>query len=468
MKSRLLSIPALIIIFILWITPGLVGREPWKADEPYSFGLVNHIIRSGDWVVPALTGEPFLEKPPLYYLTAAAFGKLFSPPLALYDAERLATAFYLGLALLFFALAARELYGAGQEGLAAILLIGCAHFQVNAHKLITDVSLFTGFAAALYGFALCERRRLRGGFWIGTGTGIGFMSKGVLAPGMLGVIAVLLPVLFRRWRRKDYGVSLLVAVAAALPWLVIWPAALYLRSPDYFIQWFWYENFGRFLGFAHGAIGGFNVGAPDPHSWYARNLLLIGWPVVLPALWALWHFRRSWRDHPLFQVPLVSFIVILGVLSASTTNRGLYAMPLLLPLTLLAVPAIDVLPGRAKSIANRAGVVLFGVIGILLWLGWYCLITGKPGAVALRLHAFQPDYVPSVDTILLAAAVFYTLAWLFLVTRITTSADYVAVNWTLGLVLVWGLAMTLWLPALNSGSSYRSAFTELKRTMPPR
>jgi 4-amino-4-deoxy-L-arabinose transferase-like glycosyltransferase len=119
------------------------------------------------------------------------------------------------LALLFFALAARDMYGKEYGAIAAILLLGCVHLQVTAHKLITDVALFAGFSIALYGFTLSTRRRTAGGFWIGTGTGIGFLSKGLLAPG--------LPVLFRQWRRKDYGVSFAVALAAVLPWVVIWP-----------------------------------------------------------------------------------------------------------------------------------------------------------------------------------------------------------------------------------------------------
>jgi 4-amino-4-deoxy-L-arabinose transferase-like glycosyltransferase len=465
-KINLFSLPALVLLFVMWITPGLVGRDPWKADEPFSFGLAYHMIQTNDWVVPELTGEPFLEKPPLYFMTAAAFGRLFSPPLDLVDAARLATAFYMSLAFLFFALTARELYGREHGAIAALLLLGCVHLQVTAHKLITDVGLFAGFAVALYGLALCRRRRTMGGFWLGTGTGIGFLSKGLLAPGLLVIIAVALPALFRQWRRKDYGLSLAIALAAALPWLVIWPAALYGRSPDFFMHWFWNQNFGRFLGFNAGSVG-FNVAAPDPHTWYLLNLPLLAWPVILPAAWSLWHFRRSWREHPLFQLPLVAFIVILAVLSAASTNRGLYATPMLLPITLLAVPGVGLLPARAKVIANRASVLFFSVVALALWFGWFAMMTGSPVVIAQKLHEFQPDYVPSVNGALLTTAVLYSLAWLFLVTRATRSPDFAVVNWALGVVLAWGLVMTLWLPALNEGSSYRAAFTSLKKSMPP-
>jgi 4-amino-4-deoxy-L-arabinose transferase-like glycosyltransferase len=466
MNKNLRTLLILLLLFVLWITPGLFGRDPWKADEPYSFGVVSEMIRTGDLVMPSLTGELFLEKPPVFFITASLFGWLLSPPLELYDAARIATALFMFLAILFLALAARELYGKDRMALAVVLLLGCVHLQVTAHKLITDVALFAGLSAGLYGLALCVRSPRAGGFWLGTGVGLGFLSKGMLAPGMLGVTALLLPVLFEQWRKREYFLSLAVALAAALPWLVIWPALVYQRSPELFVQWFWHQNFGRFLGGPYAGTAGFNPGAPDSHSYYIRNLIWLGWPVVLPALWSLWHFRRSWRHHSLFQVPLVAFVVLIGVLSVSSTNRTLYAVPMVLPLVLLAVPGIEFLPQRAKVIGNRAALFLFGVIALLLWIGWHSMMAGMPEAFALRLREFQPDYTPSVNAVLLAAALFYTAAWLFMVIRVTRAAEYVMINWTLGIVLVWALIMTLWLPALNTGSSYRAAFLSLKNTLP--
>jgi hypothetical protein len=76
------SIPKSVLLCFLcacWVLPGLFNHEPWKADEPYSFGMVYHILQTGDWVVPTVAGEPFMEKPPLYYVTAAFFARLFSP-----------------------------------------------------------------------------------------------------------------------------------------------------------------------------------------------------------------------------------------------------------------------------------------------------------------------------------------------------------------------------------------------------
>ncbi len=104
---------ALCALVVAWLIPGLVGHDPWKPDEAYTFGLIFHIRETGDWLVPTLAGEPFVEKPPLYFWTAALLSYPFGWLMPLHDAARLATAFYVALTLLFTALTARRLYGDG-------------------------------------------------------------------------------------------------------------------------------------------------------------------------------------------------------------------------------------------------------------------------------------------------------------------------------------------------------------------
>ncbi|MDP1718439.1 MAG: glycosyltransferase family 39 protein, partial [Burkholderiales bacterium] len=162
-----------VLLCLAWILPGLIGHDPWKPDEAYSFGLVYEILQGGSWVVPTLAGEPFMEKPPLFYLSAAAAAWLFSPPLALHDAARLATGFYMVLTFLFTGLAGRELYGKNNGAVSALLLLGTLGLVVRTHQLITDVALLAGFAAAFYGLALGLRRPALGGFWLGIGVGVG-------------------------------------------------------------------------------------------------------------------------------------------------------------------------------------------------------------------------------------------------------------------------------------------------------
>mgnify|MGYP003348223631 CR=1 FL=1 len=79
------------LLCLAWILPGLVGHDPWKSDEAYTFGVVYDLLQDGSWLVPTLAGEPFLDEPPLYYLTAALTALLASPVLPLHDGARLAT-----------------------------------------------------------------------------------------------------------------------------------------------------------------------------------------------------------------------------------------------------------------------------------------------------------------------------------------------------------------------------------------
>jgi 4-amino-4-deoxy-L-arabinose transferase-like glycosyltransferase len=452
------QITALIILFFLWILPGLAGRDPWKSDEPYTFGMVNHIITSGDWVVPTLAGEPFLEKPPLYFISAAISGRIFSPLLPVYDAVRLVNIFWMAFVLVFLALTARELFGPEQGWLAAAILLGCVHLQFTAHKLITDVGLLAGFSAALYGLAVGRRRPGIGGLWLGTGAGIGFLCKGLFAPGVVGILAISLPILFRDWRKKEYFRMLLIAAAAILPWLLIWPTALYLRSRDLFIEWFWNQNLGRFFGFAYAKR--------DNHLFYAANILQLAWPVAVFALWALWHYRRSLKDHPVFQLPLTAFLVMFLVLSASAAKRGLYGIPMLLPLSLIASAGVAAIPEKAARNINKISIALFGLIALTVWVGWLSFMTGRPAFIATRLHGLYPDYSASLHIPVVVIAFAYTLAWVLCVVRFTRASAYVITNWTIGMVLTWGLVMTLWLPVVDSSESQRAIFESFHAALP--
>ena len=460
--ARTLPLIVVAAVFLLWMTPGLVGRDLWKADEPYSFGMIYHIVNTGDWVVPTLAGEPFMEKPPLFYLTAAGFVRLLSPGvLTPHDAARMACVFYMLLTVLFIGLAARELFGRDHSAIAVIVLIGSAGLQVTAHKLITDISMIAGISMALYGLAVSRRRYAIGGLLLGTGAGIGFMSKGLLAPGMIGVTAILLPVIFAEWRRKSYFHTLLIACAAAVPWSFIWPVALYLRSPVDFIEWFWYQNLGRFLGYSH-------VGREFSWTFYFVHLPWFALPSLPIALWAIWHNRRSLRAYSGISIPLLMFLVMFLVLTLSSSIRNIYALPMLIPLSLLAAAGAGSLPDRAKRTINATGLVLFGALALLLWVGWIAVITGSPAFLSNKLHVFQPDYTPAFNAVLFAAACIYTALWFFAITRSARFEHAYLLNWTAGMVLGWGLMMTIWLPWLDAGSGYRDMFLSLREKIPAR
>lgn len=447
-----------VALSLAWIIPGLVGHDPWKPDEAYSFGLIYHIYQTGDWVVPTLAGEPFMEKPPFYYIVAALMGRLFSPLLPLHDAARLATGLFIGLTLILTGLAARELLGRGKGRLAALVLLGSVGLLVRGHEMITDTALLAGFAAAFYGLALSLRRPVLAGIVLGTGVGVGFLSKGLIAPGIVGITAVLL-LLFKPWRCKNYFLALAVALAAVLPWLLVWPYALYQRSHALFMEWFWTNNLGRYMGFAH-------LGPTAERGYYLETLPWFTWPAWPIALWALW--RGGWKGlkQPAFQLPLVAFGVILAVLVSAGDAREVYALPILLPLALLAGGGVDGLRRGAASALDWFGLMTFGLIGGFLWLGWTAMMTGWPAKLAERSHYLQPAYVPEFKLLAFSVAAIYTALWLVLVSRLGRSNRRAVVNWAAGITLMWGLLTTLWLPWIDTGKSYRGMVAGFKDALP--
>jgi 4-amino-4-deoxy-L-arabinose transferase-like glycosyltransferase len=452
---RIATAATLVALCTAWILATLVGHDPWKPDEAYSFGLVLDFLERGDWVVPMLAGEPFLEKPPLFFITASAFARAFGGILPLHDAARLATGFYLVVALAFLAMTARRLH-AGRHGWAAVLiLLGSLGFAVRAHQLITDVALLAGLSIGIYGLAWARSRELRGGVALGAGTAIAFLAKGLLGPGMLALTAVAL-LAHRRWRVRAYYRALLLAAVAGLPAVVVWAASLYLRSPDLFATWLVTNNFGRFLGLT-------DIGPHQPRFFYAYTLLWYAFPALPLAAWSVW---EAWRERAgagddAIVLPLVLFVVMIGVLGAASDARELYLMPVLLPLALLATAGIDRLPPRLGSALARLGIGGFGLVGLALWIGWVALVTGTPAPLARALLERQPGFVPKFEGFAFGAAVLATIAWSWLALRPVGGAERGVVRWTAGVTLCLCLVGTLWLPYIDAGKSYREMMGSL-------
>lgn len=448
----------LALLCFIWLATGLIGHDPWKPDEAYSFGLVYHILQSGDWLVPTLAGEPFLDKPPFFYITAAAFAKLFSPLLPLHDGARLASGFYVALTLLFVGLSGRELYGKDRGWAAAIILTGCLGMLVNAHLLSTDLGLLAGFAMMLYGYALSSRSPLLSGLLLGTGLGIGFMTKGFIAPVLFVSISTLL-LAFGNWRTRAYLSTLAIAALSALPWLGIWPALLYQRSPELFMEWAWQNNIGNWLLFVKAA-------GSSSFIFYFKMLPWFAWPALPLAIWGIWDSRHKILLQRDGQLLLISFLAILSSLSLVPYSEEVFGLPVLLPIVLLATMALPKVRRGAANALDRFGIITFGFIALLMWWGWEGLIAGNNTIVSRWLREYQSEFIPTFDLVPFLIAMTATFMWLIFVWRVGRSIRRSVVNWAAGVTLLWVLSMTLWLPWLDFNKSYRTMVVSLAEALP--
>ncbi len=446
-----------------WMLFGLFGRDPWKPDEAYTFGIVNHIVQTGDWVVPRLAGEPFMEKPPLFFFTSATFVELLGDVLSPPDAARLATAFYVGLTLLFAGLAASTLYGRARALPCVVILIGCIGYLHPAHLLFTDHAMLAGIALALYGLANILDRPGRGALALGTGAGLAFMSKGLLGPGVLGLTALSLALL-PAWRTRRYVVALLVAALAFAPWALIWPWLLYRESPPLFHDWLVVNNLGRFTGTAR-------IGPEVDHLMYLKILPWFALPALPLAAWHAWIAHRTgqrpWR-RPEIQLPLVATGVMVGVLSSACTARYVYALPILIPLSLLGSARPALFPQWLTISLRRSAVGMGAVLALGLWAGWLALLVHWPASLVERIAEPTSGFFPRLEPWPTLLALGATAGWFLLVRSARKSPDALPISWAASITLPWVLCMTLWLTYLNFHNSYRIMIEEIKASLPAR
>jgi len=441
-----------VCLAIAWILPGLVGHDPWKPDEAYTFGVVYELVTGGSRVVPHLAGEPYLDAPPLFHLTAAGMAWLLSPPLALHDAARIATGLYMGLTLLFCGLAGRELHGRGSGTLAMMLLLGAFGLVIRSHQLITDVAALAGYAMVYLGCALAMRT-LWGSLWLGTGIGVVFMSQGVLATGIAAIIALALPLLHEAWRTRRYGFTVLLAVVAASPWLGIWPMLLRAEAPAIFQAWLDQETSSRLFD-------------TDELAFYAGILPWYGWPLWALATWALWRAAQQQKLGAGMVLPLSGALITFAALTFTADKGELHALPLLLPLALLATPAVASLRRGASNGWYWFGIMGFTFFIAVAWFYWSALELGVPARLHAHLHRLQPGYTPGFRWLPFAVGAAYTIAWFAVLARVKRAPERPAIVWAAGVTVVWALLAVLFVGWLDTGKSYRSMVRSLEAALP--
>lgn len=459
---------ALLFAFLL---AGLFDRDPWKADEPYSVGMVLNFFRGHDLVVPRVAADPFVEKPPVMYWTGAFFARLASGVLPVFDGAQLAVFAWLVIAVLCVGRLAQRLYGPAHthntdtfHWLAPMLMVGSFGAIENIHKLTADVPQLAGAALALASLARLARTENSTRLWgllFGTGAGIAFLSKGLLVPGVLGLTALAVLVL-PAYRTRRYAAALAWAVLAALPWVVIWPVLFWHASEPLFIEWFWDNNFGRFFGFVH--LGG------ERKSYWNDLTSLIG--LTFPAGWLAvgaliaqlreGGVRSFLNERPeLAMLWLYSGLFVL-TLVVSSAIRDIYMLSLFPALAVLGAGVR--LPAWLEKTWSGVALVLMSVLGLFLWVRWGLQLTGNGHIAAGPIGKWLPlDYVLPFSPGLVLAALAIAALW---VTAIVHRRQLGALVFGFaGLMFVWGTLSTLLLPWINEARSYRTPFAALRESL---
>lgn len=274
---RLVSLLVLLILPALLLYPRL-GFRLIEPDESRYAQIPREMLQRGDLIVPTLQGEPYLDKPPLFYWLVI----LSYQTLGVHDwTARLVPAIAVHLTILVTYLLGRRALGERAAFAAALVLTLAPGFVTVSRLLILDGLLTLCVAVSLFAaFEAVRGDRLRWPWWLlaAFATGLGVLTKGPVT------LLLLVPPLWlhrrltgvgRRPGWRAWAAFLAVVLALALPWYV----ALSVRLPGFVGYFFWEHNLQRFLDQKMHARG----------VWFYAPVLGL---MLLPATLLIWPLSR--------------------------------------------------------------------------------------------------------------------------------------------------------------------------------
>jgi hypothetical protein len=201
-----------------------------------------------------------------------------------------------------------------------------------------------------------------------------------------------------------------------------------------------------------------------------RNVLWFAWPALPLVGWTLWIRGRDFNGglaQPGVQVPGVMALVILAGVALGANPTLFTLLPILVPLALLASLEVDTLKRGFSGALDWFGILTFGLLAVVFWGLWIdAYLNGMSLRVARVFRDTEIGYQPSFKLWAILTAVFLTVLWVALVRPAHKSNRRALLNWAAGIVLLWGLYSTIWLPYLDSRRSYRIVATSLQTRVP--
>lgn len=450
------SLWLLALLALGFVLPGLFAHDPWKSFDAIGVEVIHQMQVSGDWLVPRIAGEPWLEDPPFFHWAALFFARLVAFALPFHDAVRVASGVAVLAACGFLYAAARvqkqDLDTRTEAGAAVLLLIGTIGLMVHAHEAITDLATLAACSGALAALVRAGERPVLMGAAFGIALGIAFLSTGFVTPVALLAAALLSILVCSEWRTRSGALFLAVGALFALAVALSWPLTLRSHAPQLFSTWL--DQAIR----QHGAFGAnlryfFGISA-----WFL-------WPLWPLGLWTLWACRHALLS-PIFFAPFAAFsFLFLGVAFVGPP-QDINLLATLPPLVLFAAHGLRALRRGAAAAFDWFGVMTFGFFAFLIWGGYIAMMTGWPPKVANNFAKLAPGFVPHFAWLPFATALMLGLLWLLLVFRLPPAPSRSATRWAAGVVLFWGTFATLWMPWADHIKTYRNVALQLKAKLP--
>lgn len=349
---------AVIPLYLTWT----FDHSLWNPDETRDAGIASEMFRSGEYVVPKLNGEPFLEKPPLYYWTCALIYKLTGHLTA--GTTRLPSALYGILGVLFTFLIGKRLFSE-RVGLfaAAILATSVQYFRMS-HFALMDVAL-TALVTGAFFFYL-------------KGSKTGFLVFTILAFYAKGFLGILLPglvvTLHLLTEKKPKELFAIIGLGIVLFSILVgpWFYGLWKEGGARFLEIFLIDNhWKRFFS---------SSADHTEHFWF---FYFLSFPVdFLP--WTFFYFghlreffiqNQKYLESKGLRFLMLWFFGLLLFFSISSSKRSIYLLPMFPAAALLSAEWLD---GKIAGKPNERLLVkrlylLFGVLAFIIGMSSFVL-----------------------------------------------------------------------------------------------
>ncbi|PXX40031.1 ArnT family glycosyltransferase [Undibacterium pigrum] len=473
----------IIALCLLYILPGLIGRDPWKGDDAAGFGIMWTMAHGNlsDWLWPHIVGLPMPEEGPLAFWLGAICIKLFGWLVGEPMAARLSTgvSFLLGSLSVWYATyllgrrpeaqplklafggqpEARDFGRTLADG-ALLIYLGCLGLLLRSHETSAEALQISLIACTLY---LCVRlldepAKLTAAK-IGGILGLLVLTRGWVLP--LALWISLLAVCAYRQQRQPLkyliNTTLPLAIVVAGIWLFTISLVHPYDSSPYQSWMLW--NYRQF-----------NFPKFDSISYLFRYGIWFSWPAWPFAAWAIFAWRKQEKAMHI-SLP-VSFLICFGVLAVlNHQSEEAILLPILPPLAILAAFGLPTMKRSAINAVDWFSVIVFTAVAAFIWLYWLADQTGWPPGLAKKPGNLVPGYQSSFNIFVFIIALAATVAWFRLVYwRISRQP---AVLWRAvvlssgGVILCWLLVQSLGLPWLDQKVSYAPLSKELAQKVPP-
>lgn len=327
---------------------GLLG-----ADEPRYAQVASEMLARHDWITPTLGGQPWLEKPVLYYWQAMLAYKIFGVSDWAARLPAAVDATFMVIAVFVFL----RRFRSGFELDGALIIASAAGVVGFARAASMDMALAATFAVAMlawYAWYASGNQIYLAGFYgfIALGT----LAKGPIAPFLAAVIVIAFAVAQKKFRlivKTLWIPGMLVFLLVALPWYI----AVQLRNPEFFRVFILEHNFSRF--------GTNRYHHPQPFWFYLPIVIVALLPWAVFAVTALYENLRAWwakkaghQSEDAFNLFLaIWFLLPLLFFSLSKSKLPGYILPAVPAGTLLLVDYVRL---RTQS-GEKFGAILIGL-----------------------------------------------------------------------------------------------------------